>query len=87
MHSSNGDDKSTIITIGALDAFIEGILAWIGIVEMWAADWVFGGLRDAPVMKTCLAMARLAKGIVSISVLGKWACLCLGFGDLRCLKL
>lgn len=73
LHSFNGNDKSTIITIGTLDGFSAGILAWVGIVDMWAADWVFGGLRDAPVMRTGLAMAGSVGGIVSMSVLGKWA--------------
>lgn len=73
LHRFNGNDKSTIIAIGTLDAFSAGILAWVGIVEMWAHDWVFGRSRDAPVLKTCLAMVGLVGGIVGMSVLGKWA--------------
>lgn len=69
----NGNDKGTLIAIGTLDAFSAGILAWVGIVEMWAADWVFGGLKDAPLLRTCLAMAGLVAGLVLMSVLGKWA--------------
>ncbi|KAE9983697.1 hypothetical protein BLS_003844 [Venturia inaequalis] len=73
LHHFNGNDKGTIIAIGTLDAFSAGILVWVGVVEMWAHDWVFGSLRDAPALKTSLAMAGLVAGIVGMSVLGKWA--------------
>ncbi|TID17991.1 Zip-domain-containing protein [Venturia nashicola] len=73
LHNFNGNDKNTIIAIGTLDAFSAGILVWVGIVEMWAHDWVFGTLRDAPLLKTSLAMGGLVAGIVGMSVLGKWA--------------
>lgn len=69
----NGNDRSTIVAIGTLDAFSAGILAWVGIVEMWAADWVFGDLRNAGMVKTLLSLMGLISGLVVMSVLGKWA--------------
>lgn len=39
----NGNDPSTIIAIGTLDALSAGILAWVGVVEMRAHDWMLGG--------------------------------------------
>ncbi|KAK7920972.1 zip zinc transporter [Apiospora marii] len=39
----NGQDPSTLIAIGFLDALSAGVLLWVGIVEMWAHDWVNGG--------------------------------------------
>jgi zinc transporter 1/2/3 len=70
----NGNDPETIVAIGTLDAFSAGILLWVGIVEMWAADWVFGGgLTDASALVTCLGLGGLVSGMVIMSVLGKWA--------------
>jgi zinc transporter 1/2/3 len=70
----NGNDPQTIVAIGVLDAFSAGILLWVGVVEMWAADWVFGGgLTDASGLVTGLGMGGLVSGMVVMSVLGKWA--------------
>lgn len=38
----NGNDPSTIIAIGTLNAFSAGILLWISISEMWFKDWFYG---------------------------------------------
>ncbi|KAL2256804.1 hypothetical protein VTK26DRAFT_1102 [Humicola hyalothermophila] len=70
----NGNDPQTIVAIGTLDAFSAGILLWVGVVEMWAADWTHGGpLSDAGPGATCLGLAGLVAGMVVMSVLGKWA--------------
>lgn len=70
----NGNDPSTLIAIGTLDAFSAGILIWVGLVEMWAQDWMMGGeLSDAGPWTTALAMFGLVCGMVLMSVLGKWA--------------
>ncbi|PHH84731.1 hypothetical protein CDD83_1476 [Cordyceps sp. RAO-2017] len=80
----NGNDKSTLIAIGTLDALSAGILVWVGVVEMWAADWMGGGggghghshkaeLADAGLLTTALALFGLLAGMVLMSVLGKWA--------------
>ncbi|RDL37142.1 uncharacterized protein BP5553_04575 [Venustampulla echinocandica] len=69
----NGNDPSTIIAIGTLDALSAGILAWVGLVEMWAGDWLHGGLMDAKPLRTGIAMIALIAGLVVMSVLGKWA--------------
>jgi zinc transporter 1/2/3 len=70
----NGNDPKTIVAIGVLDAFSAGILLWVGVVEMWAADWVYGGgMADASALVTCLGMGGLVSGMVIMSVLGKWA--------------
>lgn len=75
----NGNDKSTIIAIGTLDALSAGILVWVGLVEMWAADWMVGvhgqkaELADADMLTVGLAGFGLVTGMIVMSVLGKWA--------------
>lgn len=74
----NGNDKSTLIAIGTLDALSAGILVWVGVVEMWAADWMVGGhghgaeLADANLL-TGLAGMALVAGMALMSLLGKWS--------------
>lgn len=75
----NGNDKATLIAIGTLDAVSAGILVWVGVVEMWAADWMTGAhgrkaeLAEARPAIVALAMSGLLSGLVVMSVLGKWA--------------
>jgi len=69
----NGNDRSTIIAIGTLDAVSAGILLWVGTVSMLVHDWMYGDLRDAGFVKTSAGMASLVSGMVVMSVLGKWA--------------
>lgn len=70
----NGNDPSTIIAIGVLNGLSAGILIWIGVVEMWAGDWIFGGdLRDAGLVRSVIAFFSFVVGLVVMSVLGKWA--------------
>lgn len=73
LNSFNGNDRSTIIAIGTLDAFSAGILVWTGFVQMWSHDWMYGELRDAGAVQTGLGMFALVAGLVAMSVLGKWA--------------
>ncbi|TQN69406.1 Zinc transporter 3 [Colletotrichum shisoi] len=71
----NGNDRETIIAIGTLDALSAGILVWVGVVEMWAEDWMHADaelLRTGPVV-TLLAGLGLVSGMIIMSVLGKWA--------------
>jgi zinc transporter 1/2/3 len=69
----NGNDPSTIIAIGTLDALSAGILAWVGLVEMLARDWMHGKLLNAGPVRTFSAMFALVAGLILMSVLGKWA--------------
>ncbi|KAK3064391.1 hypothetical protein LTS18_007598 [Coniosporium uncinatum] len=70
----NGNDPSTIIAIGTLDAFSAGILVWVGVVEMLAADWFNGGpLVNAPIGRVLTAGIALVIGMVLMGLLGKWA--------------
>ncbi|KAK3335247.1 hypothetical protein B0T19DRAFT_452130 [Cercophora scortea] len=70
----NGNNPSTIIAIGTLDALSAGILVWVGLVEMWAPDWMMGGeMADAGVLRTALGLVALAGGMALMSFLGKWA--------------
>jgi zinc transporter 1/2/3 len=73
LNSFNGNDPSTIVAIGTLDALSAGILAWVGIVEMLARDWMHGRLLNAGLVRTISAMFALVCGMVLMSVLGKWA--------------
>ncbi|KAH6636142.1 hypothetical protein F5144DRAFT_488146 [Chaetomium tenue] len=70
----NGNDPSTIVVIGSIDAFSAGILVWVGIVEMWAHDWMAGGeVAQLDARGKVLCLAGLLGGMISMSVLGKWA--------------
>lgn len=79
LQNFNGNDRSTLIAIGTLDALSAGILVWVGVVEMWAADWMVGGhghpaeLADANMLTVLLAGFGLVAGMVLMSFLGKWA--------------
>ena len=74
LHSFTGNDPSTVIAIGTLDAVSAGILLWVGVVEMWATDWMFGGeLEDAKPLITALGGVGLVAGMVLMGLLGKWA--------------
>lgn len=73
LNQFNGNDPSTIVALGTLDALSAGILAWVGIVEMLARDWLNGRLANASLQRTVCAMVALVSGLVIMSVLGKWA--------------
>ncbi|KXJ87931.1 hypothetical protein Micbo1qcDRAFT_178579 [Microdochium bolleyi] len=71
----NGNNPSTIIAIGTLDALSAGILAWFGVVEMWAHDWLVEGAEMAAQDGTgvTVGLGSLVLGMVMMTVLGKWA--------------
>ncbi|KAK7751970.1 high-affinity Zn(2+) transporter zrt1 [Diatrype stigma] len=74
LHSFNGNDPTTLKAIGTLDALSAGILVWVGVVEMWAGDWMFGGeLANASPLITALALVGFIAGMALMSFLGKWA--------------
>jgi zinc transporter 1/2/3 len=73
LNQFNGNDPSTIIAIGTLDALSAGILAWVGLVEMLARDWLHGKLLAAGLARTTSALFALVAGLILMSVLGKWA--------------
>ncbi|KAF3483871.1 zinc/iron transporter protein [Arthroderma uncinatum] len=73
LHTFNGNDRSTIIAIGTLDALSAGILAWAAIVDMWCHDWIHGDLKDASFARTVTGLLSLVAGMVLMGVLGKWA--------------
>lgn len=73
LKSFNGNDPNTIIALGTLDAVSAGILMWVGLVGMWAHDWMFGELRDAKWTKVLPAGTALVTGMILMGVLGKWA--------------
>jgi zinc transporter 1/2/3 len=69
----NGNDPKTIVAVGTLDAFSAGILAWVGLVDMWAHDWLVGDLKSAPPVRTAVGLASLMSGMILMGLLGKWA--------------
>ncbi|KAL6244505.1 high-affinity Zn(2+) transporter zrt1 [Rhinocladiella similis] len=77
IHSFNGNDRSTILTIGTLDALSAGILVWVGLVDMWARDWIIEGgemtARNLSYGRIGLGLLSLVAGFIGMSVLGKWA--------------
>lgn len=71
----NGNDPSTLITLATLDALSAGILIWVGLVEMWARDWMLAGgemVHAGAAVTTCGGLALVA-GMALMSFLGKWA--------------
>ncbi|KAK5656990.1 hypothetical protein OQA88_3513 [Cercophora sp. LCS_1] len=80
LRSFNGNDPSTIIAIGTLDALSAGILVWVGVVEMWAHDWMLGGeMTTAGPVRTVLGMVALIAGMVlmnteNMKLLGVFPC-------------
>ncbi|KAF2459183.1 ZIP zinc transporter-domain-containing protein [Lineolata rhizophorae] len=73
INSFNGNDPSTIVAIGTLDALSAGVLVWVGVVEMWAGDWIWGEMERAGVVKTAGAGTALIAGLALMSLIGKWA--------------
>lgn len=75
LNEFNGNDQSTILTIGIFDALSAGVLLWVGVVDMWARDWaVTGGeMVEASLLKTVIGLLSLMVGMIVMSVLGKWA--------------
>ena len=73
LNQFNGNDPSTIIAIGTLDALSAGILLWVGLVEMLAHDWLHGHLASAPIPHVILGGTSLIAGMALMSLLGKWA--------------
>ena len=69
----NGNDPSTLIAIGTLDALSAGILVWVGLVEMLARDWMHGIMLHAGMFKTMAGFVALVAGMILMSFLGKWA--------------
>ena len=75
----NGNSPGTIIAIGTLDALSAGILIWVGIVEMWAGDWMVGShghgaeLAEADLVTILIASIGLLGGMILMSILGKGA--------------
>lgn len=77
IHEFNGNARSTILAIGTLDALSAGVLIWVGVVDMWARDWILPGSefaeKDASFAKIVTGLLSLIVGFVAMSVLGKWA--------------
>lgn len=75
LNEFNGNDQSTILTIGTLDALSAGVLLWVGVVDMWGRDWAVAGgeMTEASAGKVVVGLLSLVVGTVVMSVLGKWA--------------
>lgn len=77
IHDFNGNERNTILTIGTLDALSAGILVWVGVVDMWARDWIIEGgdmaRKDVGYKKFGLGLFCLIAGMIVMSALGKWA--------------
>ncbi|KAL4817427.1 ZIP zinc transporter-domain-containing protein [Aspergillus spinulosporus] len=75
IHSFNGQDRETLIALGTLDALSAGILTWVGVVDMWARDWVIegGDMFSAPLGHVAAGGISLVAGMILMGVLGKWA--------------
>lgn len=75
LNTFNGNERSTLIALGTLDALSAGILVWVGVVDMWARDWVIEGgeMLDANMVKVLTGGISLVTGMILMGVLGKWA--------------
>ncbi|PLB37303.1 putative ZIP Zinc transporter [Aspergillus candidus] len=75
LNSFNGNERSTLVALGTLDALSAGILVWVGVVDMWARDWVIDGgeLLNAPLGRVATGGISLVAGMALMGLLGKWA--------------
>jgi len=75
LHDFNGNDRATLLATGTLDAVSAGILAWVGIVEMLAHDYLgeTGDMTAAKAWDALWGLGALVLGLVLMSLLGKWA--------------
>jgi zinc transporter 1/2/3 len=75
LHTFNGNSRNTLIALGTLDALSAGILVWVGVVDMWARDWVIEGgeMLNAHIGKVLTGGLSLVTGLVLMGLLGKWA--------------
>jgi solute carrier family 39 (zinc transporter), member 1/2/3 len=75
LNQFNGNDSATLWVIGVLDALSAGVLIWVGVVDMWARDWVVEGgeMVEAKLGLVGVGIVSLIAGLVVMSVLGKWA--------------
>jgi zinc transporter 1/2/3 len=75
LRTFNGNEKSTLVALGTLDALSAGILVWVGVVDMWARDWVIEGgeMLNASLGKVFTGGLSLVTGLVLMGLLGKWA--------------
>ena len=73
LNQFNGNDPTTIWTIGIFDSVSAGILLWVGLVELLASSWLWGDMRRASGLRVFAGLGALVAGLVIMSVLGKWA--------------
>ncbi|CAG8888568.1 unnamed protein product [Penicillium egyptiacum] len=75
LHTFNGNSRGTLIALGTLDALSAGILVWVGVVDMWARDWVIDGgeMVHAKLGKVFTGGISFVSGLVLMGLLGKWA--------------
>lgn len=75
LNQFNGNDSTTLWVIGTLDALSAGVLIWVGLVDMWARDWVIhgGDMVEAKPLRLAVGLLSLVAGLVLMSFLGKWA--------------
>lgn len=75
LNQFNGNDSTTLWAIGTLDALSAGVLIWVGLVDMWARDWVIEGgeMVEARPLRLAVGGTALVAGLVLMSFLGKWA--------------
>lgn len=75
LNQFNGNDSTTLWVIGTLDALSAGVLIWVGLVDMWARDWVIDGgdMVEARPLRLAIGGTSLVAGLVLMSFLGKWA--------------
>ncbi|KAF2212272.1 hypothetical protein CERZMDRAFT_41672 [Cercospora zeae-maydis SCOH1-5] len=75
LNTFNGNNPATVLTFGTLDALSAGVLVWVGVVDMWARDWVIEGgeLLTSGLIKTLGAGLALVTGMILMGLLGKWA--------------
>jgi len=73
IHTFNGNDRDTILTIATLDAMSAGILIWAALVDMWSHDWLYGDFKDSGIVRTSVGLPSLVAGMILMGLLGKWA--------------
>ncbi|KAI1139881.1 Zip-domain-containing protein [Hypoxylon sp. FL0543] len=67
----NTNDPRVLFAFGALNSVSAGVFLWVGVVEMLAKDWMFGGeMADAELLVTLIAGVCLMTGVAIMAELG-----------------
>ena len=71
--SFNPNDRSTLLAMGTLQSISAGALLWSVLVELIAADYIYGPMARASFGRAVAGVTSLLVGALLMSVLAQWA--------------